>query len=397
MTDHSPRYSAVAIALHWAIALAILFMIWLGWNMHDNESRFQLHKSIGITILILTIARILWRWLNPPPELPAEMKPLEKTASHLVHLGFYALMLAMPLTGWLTVSTHTEFDVPTVLYGTVSWPDIPGVGFLKNETAHHTIEFIHSKLAWLVFALLALHIAGALKHEFTAEEGVLKRMLPGLFGKTAPSRAPPKGFLIAFGSAFAVFAVIAGMPLIASALKPAPEAAQAEFTPNWAVDYANSSLSFSGVHDGNPYSGHFARWDAAIDFDPAQPEQGRVLVSVTTGSAVANQKLYTDSLKAPEWLDPDAFPLATVEINNITPAASGYTATATLTLKGIRVDVPLAFTLDIQGETATMTGHATLQRQPLDLGQQSDPDGDWVEEDIAVDVIVKALRVSSAG
>ena len=172
----SPRYSAVAIALHWAIAFGILFMIWLGWNMDGKESWFQFHKSVGITILILTVARIIWRVMNPPPSLPEGMKPWETKASHAVHIGFYALMVIMPLTGWLTVSISYDFDIPTVIFGLVSWPDIPGVGFLKNETAYAIISNIHSKLAYVAFALLALHVGGALKHEFGPEEGVLKRM-----------------------------------------------------------------------------------------------------------------------------------------------------------------------------------------------------------------------------
>ena len=99
----SPRYSAVAIALHWAIAFGLLFMIWLGWNMDGKESWFQFHKSVGITILILTVARIVWRLMNPPPTAPTDLKPWENKASHAVHIGFYALMVIMPLTGWLTV------------------------------------------------------------------------------------------------------------------------------------------------------------------------------------------------------------------------------------------------------------------------------------------------------
>ena len=118
MTETS-RYSAVAIALHWAIALGILGMIWLGWNMDNNESLFQLHKSIGITILMLTIARIVWRVMNPVPPLPAEMKGWEKTLSSAVHYAFYGLMILMPLTGWLVVSTSYEFDIATVIFGTI--------------------------------------------------------------------------------------------------------------------------------------------------------------------------------------------------------------------------------------------------------------------------------------
>ncbi len=394
MSDRSPRYTAIAIALHWAIAIAIVFMIWLGWNMHENEAWIQFHKSIGITILILTIARIIWRLLNPPPALPAGMKPLEKTASHVIHIGFYALMLALPLTGWLLVSTSFELDVPTVLFGAVSWPDIPGLGFLKNEAAHEAVEFVHAKLSWLILGLLALHVAGALKHEFTDEEGVLKRILPGLFGQTAPPHLPPSGFVAAFGAAFAVFAVIAGSPVITAALKPAPQAVAASFASSWDVDHDASSIAFSGLYEGNPFTGSFGTWQATIDFDPQAPELGRVLVSVHTGTVSTNQKLYTDSLKSPEWFHVAAHPVAAVEITNISPAQQGFDATANLTIKGISVEVPFTFRLEIDGDTATMAGHATLQRRTLDLGQKSDPGGEWVGEDVRVDVTMRALRSS---
>lgn len=392
MSDRSPRYTAVAIALHWAIAIAIVFIIWLGWNMDDHEARFQLHKSVGITILLLTIARIVWRLLNPPPTLPEDMKPLEKTASHVVHLGFYGLMLAMPLTGWLVVSTHTSFDVPTVLYGTVSWPDIPGVGFLTNDAAHEVIEFVHSKLAWLAIGMLGLHVVGALKHEFSGEEGVLKRMLPGLFGRTQGPRAPSKGFITAFGSAFAVFAIIAGLPLASGALRSAPDAEAASFAPNWTVDQAASSIAFSGIHDGNAYNGDFGNWDAAIRFDADDIAAAQAQVNVYTGSATANQKLYTDSLKSAEWLNSAAHPVATVKVDAFTEQGDGYTSTATLTLKDITVTVPLDFTLEFDGDTALMRGSTVLQRKALDLGQGSDPGADWVGEDVTVNVTVRATR-----
>ena len=392
MSDRSPRYTAVAIALHWAIAIAIVFIIWLGWNMDNHEARFQLHKSVGITILLLTIARIVWRLLNPPPTLPEDMKPPEKTASHVVHLGFYGLMLAMPLTGWLVVSTHTSFDVPTVLYGTVSWPDIPGVGFLTNDAAHEVIEFVHSKLAWLAIGMLGLHVAGALKHEFSGEEGVLKRMLPGLFGRTQGPRAPSKGFITAFGSAFAVFAIIAGLPLASGALRSAPDAEAASFAPNWTVDQAASSIAFSGIHDGNPYNGDFGNWDAAIRFDADDIAAAQAEVNVYTGSATANQKLYTDSLKSAEWLNSAAHPVATVKVDAFAVQGDGYTSAATLTLKDITVTVPLDFTLEFDGDTALMRGSTVLQRKALDLGQGSDPGADWVGEDVTVNVTVRATR-----
>ena len=393
MASQSSRYTAIAIALHWAIAIAILFMIWLGWNMHENEARYQLHKSIGITILLLTVTRIVWRLVNPPPPLPDDMNALEKTASHAVHIGFYVLMIAMPLSGWLFVSTAFEFDVPTVLFGVISWPDIPGLGFMKNDLAHGAIAFIHSKLAWVTLGLLGLHVAGALKHEFSAEDGVLKRMVPGLFGQAGPPQAPATGFVPAFGAAIGVFVIVTGIPVLGSLVSGTPTVTATTDTPSdWIVDYENSSIAFSGIHDGNPYSGAFPSWQAAITFDPNTLSDARAEVSVATATATASKKLYADSLKADEWLASGSFPTASVLLDRMVESEAGYTAVAALTLKGITVEAAFDFSLQFDGDTAIMDGTATFYRQPLNLGQASDPGADWVSEDVHVTVHVEASR-----
>lgn len=399
MSERSSRYTGVAIALHWVIALAIIAMILGGWYMSDLPDGapgqyflYQLHKSVGITILTLTMARIIWRVMNPPPPLPTDMSHMEKLASHAVHLGFYGLMIALPLTGWLYVSTAYEFDVPTVLFGVISWPDIPGLGFLSNEAGHGAIEQVHSKLAWLVLGLLALHIAGALKHEFSSDEGVLRRMAPGLFGKTAPPPAPSRGALPAFGAALALFVVIAGFAALPSG--------QAELTPNtesdapsqWAVDYDASYITFSGDHDGDTYTGGFANWSASITFDPDILSDARADVEVATGSVNASQKLYTDSLKAGEWLDPTGFPTARVAVTNFSKTSEGYRADAALTLKDTTLTLPLSFTLSVSGENAVMDGTTTLERTPFDIGQASDPGADWIGETVTIAVHVEASR-----
>lgn len=402
MSASTERYTSVAITLHWLIAIAIVGMILGGWYMSDLPDGapgqyflYQMHKSVGITILLLTVARIIWRLMNPPPPLPDDMNGLEKTGSHLVHFGFYGLMIAMPLTGWLYSSVSVKLDVPTVLYGLISWPDVPFVAGLKTEAASGVVNFIHSKLAWVAIGLLALHVAGALKHEFGAEEGVLKRMIPGLFGKAATPQAPGRGALTAFGSALAALVIITGATPVLGALTGSGQAVttDAAFEPNWTVDYEASSITFSGTHDGNAFNGTFGNWDAAIQFDPETPGDGEVRVTVATGSAEASQKLYTDSLKSPEWFNIAAFPNATVEILDIAATGDrGYSSTARLSLKELTVDSDFTFSLQVDGTTARMTGQAVYQRSPLNLGQASDPGADWVSEDVTVDVVVVATR-----
>ena len=399
------RYTVVAIALHWAIAALIIFMIWLGWNMEENETRYQLHKSIGITILLLSVIRVAWRMLNPPPALPSGMKPLEVKASHYVHVGLYVLMILMPLLGWALVST-SELRVPTVLFGTVSWPELPFLSGLRGDKlAHGVIETLHSKGAWVIIGLLVLHVGGALKHEFSPEEGVLKRMIPGLFGKTQPPRRPARGFFIAFGGAALLFGLIAAAPVIAQSMagsKTAPppaDEAEAEVAaapvavePNWTVNYDASEIRFSGTHDGNTFSGTFRDWTADVAFFPEAVETSDVRVSVSTGTATTGKKLYNDSLRAPEWFDVSNYPTATIRLTDFARTDTGYTATAAMRLKNRTVTTPLAFTLDIAGDVATLNGEATFDRKALNIGQISDPGAEWVSDTVTVTVTGQATR-----
>mgnify|MGYP003630932038 CR=1 FL=1 len=403
-STNTSRYTAVAIALHWAIAILILFMIWLGWNMEDNETRYQLHKSIGISILLLSVARVAWRVMNPPPALPADMKPIEVKAAHWVHMGLYVLMIAMPLLGWALVST-SKFQVPTVLFGTVSWPNLPFLGGLRgNEIVHAILETLHSKGAWVIIGLLVLHVAGAIKHEFSGGEGVFKRMIPGLFGSTAPPQAPARGFLVALGGSALLFALIAAVPIISrstgNASTPLPPAAEGEaqaaapaaIEPNWVVDYDASEIRFSGVHEGNDFTGTFKGWTADVAFYPDDLAKSAVLVTVQTGTASTPKKLYNDSLRAPEWFDVKTYPAATVRLSDFAKTDTGYTANATLQLKQRSVSTPLAFTLDINGDVATLNGEATFDRKELDLGQTSDPNAQWVKDAVTVTVTGRATR-----
>lgn len=399
MTSSSPaaRYTSVAIALHWAMALLILFMIWLGWNMDDNEVRYQLHKSVGITLLFLTVARIAWRLLNPPPPEPSTLKPLEQKLSHAVHIAFYALMVIIPLAGWLLVSI-SPFQISTVLFGAVDWPHLPFTSGLRqgNELLHGIVENVHSKGAWVIIVLLGLHVAGAVKHEFGGEEGVIKRMIPGLFGKTSPPSPPARGAIIAFGSSLVLFALIAAVPLMGSAGAgpgPAQSSAAAEPAGNWSVDYATSDISFSGVYDGKPFGGKFENWLAEVRFYPEDLAASSVSVSVETGSVTTGTKLYDSSLREAEWFNTGAFPEAQVELSNFEQTGEDtYTATATMTLKGKETSVPLDFQLTINGGQATLNGKAVFSRKALDLGQVSDASGSWVSDEITVTVSGAATR-----
>lgn len=382
------------------MAFLLLFMIWLGWNMDDNEVRYQLHKSVGITLLFLTLVRIAWRLLNPPPPLPDDMKPYERLLSHSVHIGFYTLMVIIPLAGWLLVSI-SPFQISTVLYGTLDWPHLPFTSGLRqgNELLHTVVANVHSKGAWVMIGLLGLHVAGAVKHELGGEEGVVKRMLPGLFGKTAPPSPPARGALVAFGSSLLLFGVIAAAPVIGSGNHSSAGSASGSVNAqgNWAVDYAASVIGFSGVYDGKPFSGTFQNWQADVTFYPENLAASSVAVTVDTGTAATGTRLYDSTLREAEWFNTAAFPQAAVSLADFEQIAPDqYSATATMTLKGKEVSAPLSFTLLIEGDQAALDGQAVFSRKALDLGQSSDPGSSWVSDEIMVTVTGTATRINGS-
>lgn len=175
------RYDPVAVTLHWFIALAIILMIPLGFWMGDlpisiRFSGFAFHKSLGLTVLALSLLRFIWRLLNPPPPLPASMKPWEKLAATAAHWFLYFLMLAMPLTGWLMVSANPKY--PTVFFWLAEVPFIPMPAGIDPKATHEMFEEYHETLAFGAIFLVALHAGAALKHHFIGKDTVLTRMLP---------------------------------------------------------------------------------------------------------------------------------------------------------------------------------------------------------------------------
>jgi len=176
------RYHAVAIGLHWLIAILIIGLLIVGFVMGDLErsdplkyTLYQMHKSFGITVLVLSLVRLVWRLLHRAPPLPAGSKGWEKFLSHLTHAGFYLLMLGLPLVGWLGVSA-SPLKIPTVIFGLFTLPSLPF--FHDVPDAAHQLFELHETLAYLVIGLLVLHVGAAFKHHFLMKDDVVLRMTP---------------------------------------------------------------------------------------------------------------------------------------------------------------------------------------------------------------------------
>lgn len=181
------RYTKTAMVLHWIVALLIISNVALAWiwpNLPDADVRpaINLHKSIGITILGLAILRILWRFGHRPPSLPLGYARWEVAASHVVHWGLYAILFAMPLTGWIMDSAYEHAaTTPMYWFGLFQWPRLGFILALDPATkkaVHDGFGAAHGLIAWAVYALFALHVAGALKHQWLDGTKELQRMWP---------------------------------------------------------------------------------------------------------------------------------------------------------------------------------------------------------------------------
>jgi cytochrome b561 len=170
-------WGSLSKALHWIIVLLIINQ-WIIAERADalpnGLAKLQVlawHKSFGITILMLAAIRLVWRLMNPTPDLTAETKPWERVLAKLSHLLLYALIFAMPLTGWMMSSAR---NFPVSWFKLFQLPDLVAPG----EQTFHQMNDLHHLLFKVLVGVALLHIAGALKHHFYDKNDVLKRMLP---------------------------------------------------------------------------------------------------------------------------------------------------------------------------------------------------------------------------
>lgn len=181
MHINTERYNKVAVLLHWTIALLIIGMIALGLTMGDYSIKYKflaynLHKSFGLTVLVLSLFRLFWRFTHKPPAFPDSMKAWEKTGAHLGHLVLYFLMIAMPLSGWIMVSADAKY--PTVFFSLFEVPQFPLPAAYDTNVTHEQFEWLHYWLAISAIVLVIGHTLAALKHHFVNHDTVLRRMLP---------------------------------------------------------------------------------------------------------------------------------------------------------------------------------------------------------------------------
>jgi cytochrome b561 len=172
------HWGAVSKILHWLMALAIIGMCVVGWQMQglpngpEKLKIYALHKSIGITLLVLVLLRMLWRLADGRPKYPPGMPRWQRLASSAVHGSLYLVMIAMPISGWLYNSAS---NFPLRWFNVFTVPALAEPDAALKASAGAT----HAALFWVLAVLIVLHVGAALKHHWVERDDTLRRMLPG--------------------------------------------------------------------------------------------------------------------------------------------------------------------------------------------------------------------------
>lgn len=187
------RYGAIAQFIHWTMAALIVGMVVVGLYMEDLSTveklpgttgymLYQLHKSIGFVVLALAILRVAWRLLNPAPPVPKNHGKLLALAAHATHVALYALIFAMPVSGWLYVSADSLSHslVPTRFFDLFVIPNLLDA----DDALRDFFRGVHGLLSNILIAVVALHAGAAFAHHLFFKDNVLIRMLP--FGRLRP-------------------------------------------------------------------------------------------------------------------------------------------------------------------------------------------------------------------
>jgi len=183
-TDTATRYTGIAIILHWLVALGLLInvaVIWVYPFFDDQYIRFAIdsHKSIGITLLGLALLRLTWRLSHPPPAYPIKQAFIERFLAKATHILLYGLMLLLPLSGWMHDSAwKAANEVKMYWFGLFEWPRFSWIMEMEaqqKEMLHSVFGGFHTWFSYLLYALVVLHLAAAMKHHFSKQQRVRGR------------------------------------------------------------------------------------------------------------------------------------------------------------------------------------------------------------------------------
>jgi cytochrome b561/polyisoprenoid-binding protein YceI len=375
-------YGAVTKTFHWLTALGIFLALPLGYFANELAHAienpeiattdaqvaraallFSLHKTIGLTVFFVALARILWAVSQSKPGLLNGDTVLESRLAEMIHWLLYGSLVAVPLSGWIHHASTTGF-------APIWWPFGQSLPFVPKDAGVAQITAsLHFLLQWVLVGALVLHIAGALKHHVIDRDATLRRMLPGHTPAQPTAKQPGHG--VPFLGALAVWAVVLiGANSLgwfkADATQSAPAQSLAAVQSDWTVQ--DGTLNITVVQMGSEVTGSFADWTADISYEAeAENPKGNVTVTVSIPSLTLGS--VTDQAMGAEYFNAEAHPTARFEAQIV--KEEGHIAQGTLTIKDQSAPVEMPFELTTEGNTAQASGGLTVDRRSFNIGGEA--------------------------
>ncbi|MEL6809322.1 MAG: cytochrome b/b6 domain-containing protein [Pseudomonadota bacterium] len=396
LTNTADRFGSVSKTFHWLTALGIIALMPLGIianempydtseQLADKAWMFSLHKTVGVAVFFIALARIAWALSQPKPGLLHPDRKVETLAAETVHWLLYGSLVVVPLSGWIHHAATTGF-------APIWWPfgqNLPLVP--KSETVASVFGGTHWVLTKVLALSLFLHIAGALKHHVIDKDATLRRMWFGASDApettgTHKHAAPIAAALTFWGVALSVGAALGAYAPYST---PGTAAALQEVQSDWQVQ--EGTLSIDVTQLGSVVTGTFADWTAAISFDETidNGPAGSVSVTVSIGSLTLGS--VTAQAMGPDFFNAENFPTASF-VADIIAVVDGYEARGMLTIKDQSMPLTLPFGLSVTEEGAWMTGNVTLDRRDFGIGDNM---ADETSLKFAVDVKVELMATRS--
>ena len=361
------RYGDVAVIFHWLIAFFIFGLLIVGKYMvglDDNDPiRFELtqwHKSFGLTVLLLSVLRLLWRFTHrPPPEL-GSIPRWQKRIASTVHLLLYSLLFVLPITGWIMVSA-SPLNLDTVLFNVIPIPHLPPFADLpdKEQIASSFHEY-HELAGNLLILLLLMHAGAALKHHLFDKDTVLKRMLPDWTSSAFKGKI----------ATLAALVVGAGVALYAYANAGNQAAILAA---------GDSEVSFIADVTGDDTPGTFSGSSVTASIDVKSPANSSIVAVVDTATLSSANSQVEASLPDAEWFDVAGHPEARFESTSIVANEDGsLQIDGKLTIKTTTQAISFPMTLSDEEQKQVARGEFTIDRSEFDIGMQSQETDEYV-------------------
>lgn len=370
-------YGSVTKSFHWLTALLILSNLPLGWFATDLAHQietapteeliaratflFSLHKTFGVAIFFVALARILWALSQPKPGLLNGDRGLEARAAETVHWLLYGSLVLVPLSGWVHHAATSGF-------APIWWPfgqNLPLVP--KSEAVSEIASTLHYVLMLVLVGAIAAHVAGAFKHHLFDKDATLRRMLPGRMDAVPTARQP--GHALPLAAALIVWlGAVSGATALGwfdtpEVSGPAP---LASVESDWQVESGQLQVTVQQL--GSAVTGSFGEWTADIAYSESPDADGKHgHVEVTVGIASLTLGSVTQQAMGADFFNTSAFPTAVLAADLLATEA-GQVARGTLTIREQSVPVEMPFDLSIADGTATATGALSLDRRDFNIG-----------------------------